>query len=88
MNLDKFEKGPREIFHPEIQKVTECYASSWYLFDHSVRLAWTAHQFLSLRYEPNQKGYGALKAIIIKNLTAEILICQVGVGICIFSKVA
>lgn len=23
MNLDKFEKGPREIFHPEIQKVTE-----------------------------------------------------------------
>lgn len=23
MNLDKFEKGPREIFHPEIQKVKE-----------------------------------------------------------------
>lgn len=27
MDLDKFEKGPREIFHPEIQKVTELYAS-------------------------------------------------------------
>lgn len=55
MNLDRFEKGPREILHPEIQKVRYAKLFSWLgqpnKFGYPVRILWRkslkAHFLLS-----------------------------------------
>lgn len=67
MNLDKFEKGPREIFHPEIQKVIATLYFETIEMSVSVLSAPREHPHVAAE-QPEQSHLGAAKAPSLSDL--------------------